>query len=152
MSFPWNNEPIVDVVVMSRKNPVADGRGRYLRVGWQALLLAIGLTLAGCSDPGAGGAGDSASAHPGEETYNRFCFSCHQSGIAGAPRFGDESAWAPRIAKGRELLLANTKTGITPGMPAMGLCTSCTEQDLIDVIDFMILTSSPRNVDESLEQ
>lgn len=112
---------------------------RLCRVTWLAAVLAF----AGCGDGAAGGAGESAAAHPGEQTYNRFCFSCHQGGIAGAPRFGDAEAWAPRIAKGPELLLANTKTGMAPGMPVMGLCTSCTEQDLIDVIDYMIRAASP---------
>jgi len=110
---------------------------------WRAISLAAVLAFAGCGDGGAGGAGASAVAHPGEQTYNRSCFSCHHGGIAGAPRFGDAEAWAPRIAKGPELLLANTRTGIPPGMPAMGLCTSCTEQDLIDVIDYMVLAASP---------
>ena len=37
-----------------------------------------------------------------------------------------------------DVMLANTKKGINPGMPAMGLCNSCTEQDLIDVINYMV--------------
>jgi cytochrome c5 len=94
------------------------------------LVLAAGL-MSGCGEP-------AATSHPGEETYNRFCFSCHQGGIAGAPKFGDAQQWAPRIAQGMDVLLANTKKGINPGMPAMGLCNSCTEQDLIDVIDYMV--------------
>jgi len=108
--------------------------------------------LTGCGDGAAGGGGESAAAHPGEQTYNRFCFSCHQGGIAGAPRFGDAEAWAPRIAKGPELLLATTKTGIPPGMPAMGLCTSCTEQDLIDVIDYMVQAATPVSGEQQVER
>ena len=95
-----------------------------------ALVAAAGL-LSGCGEQGA-------VSQPGEDTYNRFCFSCHQGGIAGAPRFGDAEAWAPRIAQGMDVMLANTKKGINPGMPAMGLCNSCTEQDLIDVINYMV--------------
>ena len=106
------------------------------------LLLTAGAAalLSACTE-GPGGA--AAAAHPGEDTYNRYCFSCHQAGIAGAPRFGDAEAWAPLIAKGSELLLQTTKTGIAPGMPAMGLCTSCTEQDLIHVIDYMVQAATP---------
>ena len=139
MDFLYSSEREVDDVVIRRKN-----------LAWMqcTALLALALGVAGCGQPGGGAGGSAQAAHPGEETYNRFCFSCHQSGIAGAPRMGDVTAWAPRIAKGRELLLANTKTGITPGMPAMGLCNSCTEQDLIDVIDYMILASSPQPLDE----
>jgi cytochrome c5 len=117
-------------------------RTNFSLPGRVALLVAV-LAFAGCGEGGSGGAGGLADAHPGEQTYNRSCFSCHQGGIAGAPRFGDAEAWAPRIAKGPALLLANTRTGIPPGMPAMGLCSSCTEQDLIDVIDFMVQAATP---------
>jgi cytochrome c5 len=89
--------------------------------------------LSGCAEPGAGGA-----THPGEETYNRFCFSCHAAGIADAPKFGDAAAWAPRIAKGEALLLRSTREGIAPGMPAMGLCLSCSDAELAAAIDYMV--------------
>lgn len=105
-----------------------------------AVLLSV---LAGCSDnSGTGGVAGVVDKHPGEETYNRFCFSCHAAGVAGAPKFGDVEAWAPRLAKGRELLLKSTREGITPGMPAMGLCTSCTAEDLENVVDYMIVTAT----------
>ena len=58
--------------------------------------------------------------HPGEEVYENFCFSCHTPGLSGAPKLGDVDAWAPRIAKGPDLLLTTTKEGIPPAMPAMG--------------------------------
>lgn len=86
----------------------------------------------------AAGDGPAPAAHPGEETYNRFCFSCHAAGIAGAPRTGDARAWAPRVAKGEDLLLESTIEGIAPGMPAMGLCRQCSEEDLRAAIDYMI--------------
>jgi len=109
-----------------------------------AIVAAVLLSaLAGCSDnAGTRGVAGVADKHPGEETYNRFCFSCHAAGVAGAPKFGDVEAWAPRLAKGRELLLKSTREGITPGMPAMGLCTSCTAEDLENVVDYMIVTAT----------
>ncbi len=100
----------------------------------------------GCSEPSkrtpetaaAGGDAQAAAAHPGELIYNRFCFSCHAAGIAGAPRTGDARAWAPRVAKGEAQLLQATIEGIAPGMPAMGLCRQCSEDDLRAAIDYMI--------------
>lgn len=89
--------------------------------------------VAGCD----GGTGSDPS-HPGEQTYTRFCFSCHAAGVAGAPRVGDAEAWAPRIAKGREALIEASIEGIPPGMPPMGLCTECTEEDLGAAVDYMI--------------
>jgi cytochrome c5 len=33
----------------------------------------------------------------GEEVFKAQCSACHTSGAAGAPKFGDVAAWAPRV-------------------------------------------------------
>lgn len=118
-------------------------------------LLACGLLVfGGCGEkataPGASGSEALASAEPksapvidGEKLYNRYCFSCHAAGIANAPKFGDSEAWKPRLAKGRELLLASVKNGIPPGMPAMGLCIGCSDEELAAVTDYMLEAAAP---------
>lgn len=98
-------------------------------------LVGMMLCMVGC------GGEPSGSTHPGEQTYNRSCFSCHAAGVAGAPKVGDPEAWAPRIAKGREALLTATVQGVPPGMPPRGLCNSCSDDELAQAIDFMILRS-----------
>jgi cytochrome c5 len=40
----------------------------------------------------------------GEEVYKAQCAACHAAGAAGAPKFGDEAAWAPRLKTGFEAL------------------------------------------------
>ncbi len=40
----------------------------------------------------------------GEEVYKAQCVACHGTGAAGAPKFGDVAAWAPRIKTGFEAL------------------------------------------------
>ena len=40
----------------------------------------------------------------GTEVYNAACVACHGAGVAGAPKFGDVAAWAPRIKTGFEAL------------------------------------------------
>lgn len=40
----------------------------------------------------------------GEEVYKAQCLACHGSGAAGAPKFGDGGAWAPRIKTGFDTL------------------------------------------------
>ena len=40
----------------------------------------------------------------GEEVYKAQCVACHAAGAAGAPKFGDEAAWAPRLKTGFEAL------------------------------------------------
>ena len=103
------------------------------------LILCLGLAACGDATQAPTVAGEApAPRHPGEDTYNKFCFSCHAAGIAGAPRAGDAQAWAPRVAKGQALLLKTTVEGIAPGMPPMGLCMQCTEEQLAAAIDYMI--------------
>ena len=77
--------------------------------------------------------------HPGEAVYQRYCFACHQAGVAGAPPLGDPAAWTPRIAKGREALYESVKRGMTPGMPPRGGCPACTDQALEIAVDYMVL-------------
>jgi cytochrome c5 len=40
----------------------------------------------------------------GEDVYKAQCVACHAAGAAGAPKFGDTAAWAPRIQTGFEAL------------------------------------------------
>ncbi|MBX3637704.1 MAG: cytochrome c5 family protein [Rubrivivax sp.] len=47
----------------------------------------------------------------GEQVYNAQCAACHAAGVAGAPKFGDGGAWAPRIATGYEALLNSVIKG-----------------------------------------
>ncbi len=52
----------------------------------------------------------------GEAVYAAQCVACHAAGVAGAPKFGDTAAWAPRIATGYEALL----NSVLKGKGAMG--------------------------------
>lgn len=47
----------------------------------------------------------------GEEVYKAQCVACHASGAAGAPKFGDASAWTARIATGYDVLLTSALKG-----------------------------------------
>ena len=47
----------------------------------------------------------------GEAVYKAQCVACHAAGVAGAPKFGDVAAWAPRIATGYDALLNSTLKG-----------------------------------------
>jgi cytochrome c5 len=40
----------------------------------------------------------------GDEVYKAQCSLCHANGAAGAPKFGDAKAWAPRIKTGFDAL------------------------------------------------
>ena len=40
----------------------------------------------------------------GEAVFTAQCSACHANGAAGAPKFGDKAAWAPRIKTGFDAL------------------------------------------------
>ena len=55
----------------------------------------------------------------GEQVYKAVCSSCHASGAAGAPKFGDAAAWSARLGKGYDALLTSVLKG-KGAMPARG--------------------------------
>ena len=83
-----------------------------------------GLTIIAPPTPPAAGAGATASLpKDGASTYAAVCAVCHGAGLAGAPKFGDRAAWAPRIAKGIETLDKHALEGFqgkSGVMPAKG--------------------------------
>jgi len=78
-----------------------------------------------------------ASADKGKEIYDTKCFTCHASGVAGAPKFGDKAAWEPRIATGMDSLLAVSIKG-KGAMPPKGTCMDCSDEDLKAAIQYII--------------
>lgn len=54
---------------------------------------------------------DAKSIRTGEQVYQAQCSACHLAGVAGAPKVGDEAAWAPRVKAGYDALLASALKG-----------------------------------------
>lgn len=79
-------------------------------------------------------------ARSGEQVYQAACLSCHGTGAAGAPKFGDAAAWAPHIAKGMDTLYTNAINGIG-AMPPKGLCMDCSDDELKAAVDYMVEAS-----------
>lgn len=76
----------------------------------------------------------------GADIYNSKCMACHASGAAGAPKLGDKAAWAPRIAAGRDTLLASVTNG-KGAMPPMGACADCSADDVAAAVEYMVSNS-----------
>jgi cytochrome c5 len=76
-----------------------------------------------------------------ESNYNKSCATCHNVGVAGAPKMGDVAAWEPRIAQGMEVLYNHGINGMPPAMPAKGMCFSCSEDDIKALVDYMVSAS-----------
>ncbi|HEY2862574.1 MAG TPA: c-type cytochrome [Casimicrobiaceae bacterium] len=47
----------------------------------------------------------------GEQVFQAVCKTCHEAGIAGAPKAGDKAAWAASIKKGYETLVQHALNG-----------------------------------------
>lgn len=70
------------------------------------------------------------------DRYNKSCIACHASGAAGAPRTGDVAQWAPRLAKGMDVMVANVDKGLN-AMPPKGMCYDCSAEDYKALIEYM---------------
>ncbi|MFO1258117.1 MAG: cytochrome c5 family protein [Gammaproteobacteria bacterium] len=73
----------------------------------------------------------------GKKRYDQFCSVCHAQGVAGAPKFGDKAAWAPRIAQGLDTLVKNAISGIR-AMPPKGTCMSCSDEEMKLTVEYMV--------------
>lgn len=72
-----------------------------------------------------------------QSVYESHCAACHDTGAANAPKLGDTSAWAPRIAKGRSILLEHVLQGYNL-MPPKGGCLECSDADLKAATDYIV--------------
>jgi cytochrome c5 len=86
--------------------------------------------------PPAGGAAKPAAAS-GKATFDGVCSACHGTGVAGAPKFGDKAAWAPRIKTGIEALHASALKG-KGAMPAKGGNPALSDADVKAAVDYMV--------------
>lgn len=78
-----------------------------------------------------------ASARSGDQVYNGACAACHNTGAAGAPKYGNADNWAGRVDKGMDTLLSHVVNGYN-AMPARGLCGDCSDDELASAITYML--------------
>jgi cytochrome c5 len=72
----------------------------------------------------------------GEALYKQTCAVCHGAGIAGAPKFGDKAAWAPRLAAGMAEVYNIALHG-KGAMPPKGGSTA-SDADVKAAVDYMV--------------
>jgi cytochrome c5 len=73
----------------------------------------------------------------GKSTYDTVCSVCHGAGVAGAPKFGDKAAWAPRIKEGLDHLHEHAIKG-KGAMPPKGGNPSLSDADVKAAVDYMV--------------
>jgi cytochrome c5 len=76
-----------------------------------------------------------ASAETGKKVYEQVCAACHAAGVAGAPKFGDKAAWAPRLKEGMDVVhnYALKGKGVMP--PKGGYAGP--DEDVLAAADYM---------------
>ena len=99
-------------------------RSRWL----PALVIALGIT---------GVASGQVAERSGKQVVDSLCISCHGTGSAGAPKIGDQKAWAPLIAKGLTSLSKSAMTG-TGNMPSHGGNLKLTDIEVERAITYMV--------------
>ncbi len=73
----------------------------------------------------------------GKATYDAACAVCHGTGVAGAPKFGDKAAWAPRIAAGKDALYTTALKG-KGAMPPKGGNMALSDADVKAAVDHLV--------------
>jgi cytochrome c5 len=79
------------------------------------------------------------AADAGKSLYSTACVACHGAGIAGAPKFGDKAAWAPRVQQGTAVMYEHAikgfqgKAGV---MPPKGGSTA-SDDEVKAAVDYM---------------
>lgn len=104
------------------------------------------ITLAGkvclegepCAAAAPSGPAPGAEPRSGEEIVTAVCSGCHASGMMGAPKIGNKGDWGPRIAKGKDTLHDHAIHGFNGKMPPKGGCASCSDEEIMGAVDFLI--------------
>ncbi|MGE5648875.1 cytochrome c5 family protein [Noviherbaspirillum sp. UKPF54] len=87
----------------------------------------------------AAGAAAPAAADAGKKLYDSTCVACHGGGVAGAPKFGDKAAWAPRLKQGSATLYEHAIKGFQGKagmMPPKGGSTA-PDDEVKAAVDYM---------------
>jgi cytochrome c551/c552 len=76
----------------------------------------------------------------GEQVFQSLCKTCHEPGIAGAPKVGDKAQWAASIKKGYETLVQHAINGIQESgkvMPPKGGNPDLTDVEVQRAVVYM---------------
>jgi cytochrome c5 len=77
----------------------------------------------------------------GPALYEAVCKTCHATGLAGAPKFGDHAAWGPRIAQGKPTLYDHALKGYHGSagvMPPKGGRSDLSDDLIKSGVDYLV--------------
>ena len=82
----------------------------------------------------------------GKRVFNQSCITCHLYGTGGATMLSDTSSWEFLLnEKTMEEIYLNVLNGYAGNkgpMPEKGACIGCTEEDLLDAIEYILYLNS----------
>ena len=127
---------------MPARGGMAELSDKEIREG-VAFMMNSGTGATASAAPAAVAAAAPVAAGPadGKKVFDGACAACHGAGIAGAPKFGDKAAWAPRIAQGAATLYQHAiagyqgKSGV---MPPKGGSLNLSDAEVKAAVDAMV--------------
>lgn len=79
---------------------------------------------------------DADLAQAGKALYSKFCIACHGTGVMDAPKFGDKTAWAPRLKESMETIYNYALHGKGNMLPKGG--SNAPDAEVKAAVDYMI--------------
>lgn len=113
------DDPLMQAEAHERIKPF----GQVAVAGQDNAALAIAAPAAAPAPAAPAGGEAAPAATDGKSIYESACVACHGAGLAGAPKVGDQAAWAARIAQGTATLEQHAIAGYQGSagfMPAKG--------------------------------
>ena len=81
----------------------------------------------------------------GRQVYQQACTICHQNGQMAAPIIGNSASWFNRASQSS---LADLYRHVINGynsMPPKGACTTCSDNDIMSAVDYLLTKSLTRS-------
>lgn len=137
-------------VASGARTPQIKDDSEYRRLVAERIAPAAKIAVAGQDNAALNADAGSAAAPPpaapaavltGEQLYNTTCVACHGAGVAGAPKFGDKGAWAPRLGQGLAVLHKHALEGFQGKagvMPPKGGRVDLADQSILNAVDYMV--------------
>ena len=127
-----DNAAMTDAAIAKRLKPVGE-----IVVDASQPKPAASAPVAVAAAPAPGAAAPAADSGKGKSVFDSACTACHTAGVAGAPKAGDKTAWAPRIKTGMEGLYNSALKGKN-AMPPKGGNLSLSDADVKAAVDYLV--------------
>ena len=73
----------------------------------------------------------------GAHIYKEVCSVCHTSGVANAPKLGDQAAWKKLIGEGQVIITAHGYVGVR-AMPPKGGKANLSVEQFAEALNYMV--------------